>query len=105
METSPSLEALYASTEVSEAYERGKRDALREHRCPKVEVKTKIIERARKPHPRSRELKYGIVSNGQLLNPTYATRHEAEQGLLGLVPANRVARDRVKIDAMVIKLK
>lgn len=99
------LEQLYASPEVEEAYKKGRSDERRDHKCPPVLAKfTRIVYRARKPHARSRRLKYGIVSNRQLLSTTYATRHEAEQGLLGLLPANPAALGKTKIDAMVVKL-
>lgn len=89
------LEQLYASPELEGAYQQGILHERRTHKCQKKEV---VI----KPHPR---LRWGIVNNGLLLNMTYANRRDAEQGLLGLVPANPAMREKVKIDAQVIRLR
>lgn len=101
---SKSLEELYASPEMEEAFEMGKRAALREHKCPKVEVRTKIVERARKPHLRSRTKRWGVVNNGKLLNPTFDTEAEAAVWMMGLVPANPAMRGKVKLDAIAVDL-
>lgn len=98
------LEQIYAPSEVVEAYEKGTRDALREHKCPKREIVTKIKTVARKPHPRSRTLRWGIVSSGVLLNQTYKTRDEAVVALVGLEPANPKNRTEGKVYGFVIDL-
>lgn len=83
------IEELYASPEVEQAFEQGKRVTLQEHRCPKVEIRTKIIERVRKPHHRSRSFRWGIVSNRKLLNPTFKSEAKAAVFISeGLRPVN-----------------
>lgn len=87
------IEKLYASPDIEAAFEQGKRVALQEHKCPKVEIRTKIVERAREPHHRSRRLRWGVVSNGKLLNPTFNTEAEAavfiSEGLAPMTPKYR----------------
>lgn len=101
------LEDLYMTPEMEAIYQRGRRDEQKQHKCPKPEVVIKIKEKkvARKPHPRSREKKWGVVNKGQLLNPTFDSQKEATDFIIhGLVPANPAVRARVTIDAIVIKL-
>lgn len=101
------LEGLYASPEVADAFEKGIKVGRREH---KHECKTKVVTKiekvfaTRKEHPRSNWLKYGVVSHGKLLNPTFQTETEAKSFMFGLVPANPQIRKRVKIDAYVVQL-
>lgn len=73
------IEQLYASPEIVAAFEQGKCAALREHKCPRATIvrPVRIVQRARKSHPRSRTLRWGIVSNKKLLNPTFKTEAEA----------------------------
>ena len=99
------IEQLYAPPEVEDAYNRGVQYGLKAHKCPKVEIHTKTVYRARKEHPRSQRRGWGVINNGKLLNPTFHSQAEATQFILeGLVPANPEKRLTTKIDAMVIKL-
>lgn len=99
------LEPLYASPEISDAFEQGRRYERATHTC---ERKQKVIEKkvfaGYREHPRSRRLKYGIVSKGVLLNPTFNTEVEAGYALRGLMPANKKNLLNVVIDAQVVKL-
>lgn len=91
------LEPLYMSPEMEEAYIRGVRDGKKEHMCTVPAVVVKEVIRVRKN-------KWGVVSNGQLLNPSFKSEADAAVFLAGLIPANPANREHVKIDAMVVKL-
>lgn len=93
------LESLYASHEVEDAYRRGRRDGRNEHKCPKTETTVVVKETVR-----VRKNKWGVVSNGQLLSPSFKSEADAAVFLAGLVPANPAMRESMKIDALVIKL-
>jgi hypothetical protein len=99
------LEELYAPPEIVAAYEAGKEYERRSHKCPVTVryIKPKVVAVERR-YNSSRRKKYGVISNGQLLNPTFDTEVEAGVFLADLIPARESARAKVKIDAQVVKL-
>ncbi len=99
------IEELYGSKD----YQRGLTDGIESEKRkkipkpPKLVVVEKIVKVTRKDHPRSRFLKFGVVSKGQLLNRTFATRDEAiifREGLRPMWDKGKV----LKLEAEVIKL-
>lgn len=96
------IDDLYTSEEFNRGFRAGLQKG-RQEKIPKpfIKVIEKIKVVPRKDHPRSRWLRYGIVSHGKLLNTTYSTQADAVAGLLGLAPASGKEKN---IDAIIIDL-
>lgn len=104
MKTNP-IEELYASPEMEEAYERGKKAGLKMHVCPPRNVTKKIIYKNDTSVVLLQRKGWGIVSNGKLLNPTFHTERQATQFIYEqLVPVNPQYRTLINEKTFVIKL-